>query len=132
MVVIQFYNVNLSGLSGLSGESIKSSVKSSKSLAPEMIFINEGIQAKIGRSCLKQTNIFFNHKAIEKCVSCLTKTADFDKYSYSTYGIRFDAHSVFSMLRCGRLGKNVIETRADNRSSPHAFFSVSSIERKIS
>ena len=68
MVVIQFYNVNLSGLSGLSAESIKSSAKSSKSIAPEMIFINEGIQAKIGRSCLKQTNIFFNHKAIEKCV----------------------------------------------------------------
>ena len=85
MVLIQFYNVNLSGLSGLSGESIKSSVKSSKSLAPGIIFINEGIQAKIGRSCLKQTNIFFNHKAIEKCVYCLTKTADFDKYAYSTY-----------------------------------------------
>lgn len=132
MVLIQFYNVNLSGLSGLSGESIKSSAKSSKSFAPEMIFINEGIQAKIGWSCLKQTNIFFNHKAIEKYVYCLTKTADFDKYSYSTYGIRFDAHSAFSMLRCGRLGKNVIITRADNPSSPHAFFSLSSIERKIS
>ena len=38
----------------------------------------------------------------------LTKHADFDKYEYSGYGIRFDAQGSFSLSDSSRFGKNVI------------------------
>ena len=47
MVVIQFYNVNLSSLSGLSGESIKSSVKSSKVLLQESFLLMKEYKQKL-------------------------------------------------------------------------------------
>ena len=37
----------------------------------------------------------------------LTKNADPDKYSYSSYGISFDIHGTFS-LRNGGFGKNIV------------------------
>ena len=38
----------------------------------------------------------------------LTEHADFDKYEYSGYGIRFDAQGSFSLSDSSRFGKNVI------------------------
>ena len=42
----------------------------------------------------------------------LVKNADFDKYKYSGYGLRFDVHIFFPMLS-GGFGKNLIIFGAD-------------------
>ena len=48
----------------------------------------------------------------------LTRNADPDKYSYSGYGIQFDADGGYSLLD-GSVGKNVIIFRVDMSSSVH-------------
>ena len=49
----------------------------------------------------------------------LTKSADIDKYGYSSYGIRFNRRSSFSFPG-GGFGQNVLLFGADMSSSAHA------------
>ena len=46
----------------------------------------------------------------------MTKNADFNKYKYSGYGIRFDRRSLFSHLNCGN-GQDVINFGVNMSSS---------------
>ena len=48
----------------------------------------------------------------------LTKNADVDKYKYSSYGVRFDSQSAFSLSNSS-IRKNVLNFRADMSSSVH-------------
>ena len=48
----------------------------------------------------------------------LAKSADWDKYIFSGYGIEFDSHSEISLLD-GSVGKNVIIFGVDMSSSVH-------------
>ena len=93
-------------------------------------------------SCLKQPKFTFTHKkvvniyivyelgassshindpALKNCLFgavTLTKNADIEKYSYSSYGTEFDRRSSFSFPG-GRFGQNVIIFGADMSFSIH-------------
>ena len=98
--------------------------------------------ATFTQSCLKQGKVTFNLRNIEYLFivyklpkssqdlntvftlkDCslwavkLTKNAEPDKYSYSTYGIGFDSRSVFTILNS--YGKKVIIFGIDNSSLVH-------------
>ena len=105
---------------GLSSESIKPPTTSDNSLTPALSYYGTKTRVKFTGSCLKQSNISYNHRTIvniyivyelgassshnnnptsKNCLFravALTKNADIDRYGYSGYGIGFDRRSSFS------------------------------------
>ena len=95
---------------GLSAESIKPSATSDNSLTPALNYYGTKTRVKFTGSCLKQSQISYNHGKVVNIyivyelgasssrindptlfgAVTLTKNADIDKYGYSGYGIGFD------------------------------------------
>ena len=127
---------------GISNESIKLPTTSDNSLNPKLSYHGTKTRVQFTRSCLKQPNFTFTHKEIvniyivyelrassshisdptlKNCLFgavTLTKNADIEKYSYSSYGTEFDRRSSFSFPG-GRFGQNVIIFGADMSFSIH-------------
>ena len=128
----------------LSEESIKIAVTANNSFAPKLTFIqNVKIAVKFEGYCLKQEKISFTLGNVVSIFLIyelniwllevntdflqgdylfgavkLTKNYDHDKYSYSTYGIGFDARLSFSLPN-SEFGYYVIIFRIDNSSLLH-------------
>ena len=105
---------------GLSAQSIKPPTTSDNSLNPALKYYGTKIWVKFSGSCLKQSQISYNHgkvvsiyivyelgassfhfndPTIKNCLFgavTLTNNADIDKYKYSGYGIGFDRRGSFS------------------------------------
>ena len=128
---------------GLSAETIKPpSTSDNSSLTPLIDYLGNKTRLKFNGSCLKQPKMQYTHGAIVNIYivyelgasgssdndptlkNCLfgavnfTKNADIDKYHYSSYGIRFDRRSSFS-IPSGRCGQNVLIFGSDMSSSTH-------------
>ena len=128
---------------GLSTETIKPpSTSDNSSLTPLIDYLGNKTRLKFNGSCLKQPKMQYTHGAIVNIYivyelgasgssdndptlkNCLfgavnfTKNADIDKYHYSSYGIRFDRRSSFS-IPSGRCGQNVLIFGSDMSSSTH-------------
>ena len=127
---------------GLSAETIKPPTTSDNSLTPAVSFYGTKTRVKFTGSCLKQPKISYTHgkvvniyivyelgassshnndPTLRNCLFgavTLTKNADFDKYGYSGYGIRFDRRSSFS-FPSGRFGQNVLLFGTDVSFSAH-------------
>ena len=123
---------------GLSAETIKPPTTSDNSLARAVSYYGTKTRVKFTGSCLKQPKISYSHgkvvniyivyelgassshnndPTLKNCLFgavTLTKNADFDKYGYSGYGIRFDRRSSFSFPGDG-FGQNVLIFGVDKR-----------------
>ena len=116
---------------------------SDDSLTHGVSYYGTKIRVKFTGSCLKQqktvsythgtiVNIYIvyelgassfhnNDPALKNCLfgaNTLTTNADFDKYGYSGYGIRFDRKSSFT-FPSGGFGQNVLILGANMSSSSH-------------
>ena len=127
---------------GLSAKTIKPPTTSDNSLTPAVSYYGTKTRVKFTGSCLKQSKISYTHgkvvniyivyelgassshnndPTLKNCLFgavTLTKNADFDKYGYSGYGIRFDRRSSFS-FPSGRFGQNVLLFGTDVSFSAH-------------
>ena len=127
---------------GLSTESIKPPRTSDNSLTPVLNYYGTKTRVKFTGSYLKQQKVSYTHgkvvniyivyelgassshnndPTLKNCLFgavTLTKNADFDKYGYSGYGIRFDRRSSFS-FPSGRFGQNVLLFGTDVSFSAH-------------
>ena len=127
---------------GLSAESIKPPTTSNNSLTPALSYYCTKTRVKFVGSCLKQSKISYTHgKVVNNYIfyelgasSChnndptlknclfgaitLTKSADIDKYGYSSYGIGFDRKTTFSFPGTA-FGQNLIIFGGDMSSSAH-------------
>ena len=129
---------------GLSAETIKPHphATSDNNVTPEVSYYGTKTRVKFTGSCLTQPRILYiqgkviniyivyelgasssqnNDLTLKKCLFgavTLTKNADFDKYGYSGYGIRFDRRSSFS-FPSGRFGQNVLLFGTDVSFSAH-------------
>ena len=129
---------------GLSTETIKPHphATSDNNVTPEVSYYGTKTRVKFTGSCLTQPRILYNQGKViniyivyelgasssqnndltlKKCLFgavTLTKNADFDKYGYSGYGIRFDRRSSFS-FPSGRFGQNVLLFGTDVSFSAH-------------
>ena len=126
----------------LSTETINPPTTSDNSLTPAVSYYGTKTRVKFTGSCLKQSKISYTHgkvvniyivyelgassshnndPTLKNCLFgavTLTKNADFDKYGYSGYGIRFDRRSSFS-FPSGRFGQNVLLFGTDVSFSAH-------------
>ena len=126
----------------LSTETINPPTTSDNSLTPAVSYYGTKTRIKFTGSCLKQPKISYTHgkvvniyivyelgassshnndPTLKNCLFgavTLTKNADFDKYGYSGYGIRFDRRSSFS-FPSGRFGQNVLLFGTDVSFSAH-------------
>ena len=127
---------------GLSAESIKPPTASDNSLTRALNYYGTKTRLKFTGSCLKQSNISYNHgkvvniyivyelgassphindPTLKTCLFgavTLTKNADIDKYGYSGYGIGFDRRGSFSFPG-GGYGQNVLIFGVDMSFSAH-------------
>ena len=76
----------------MSDENIKPHATSNNSFAPSSNCISTKIRVKFYGCCLNCTR-----KLFLGCVKLTWNTADFDKYKYFEFGIRFDARGRFSL-----------------------------------
>ena len=127
---------------GLSTESIKPPTAFDNSLTPALKYYGTKTRVKFTGSCFKQSKISYNHgkvvnihivyelgassshindPTLKNCLSgavTLTKTANIDKYGYSSYGIGFDRRGSFSFPG-GEYGQNRLILEADMSVSAH-------------
>ena len=126
----------------MSDENFKPTATFDNSLTPLIDYFGNKIRAKFNGICLKQPKLSYTHSTIVNIyivyelgasgssdndptlknslfgAATLTKNADFDKYRYSGYGIRFDRKSNFSFPN-GGFGQYVIILGLDMSSSVH-------------
>ena len=126
----------------MSDESIKPTATFDNSLAPLIVYFGNKIRVKFNGICWKQPKLSYTHSTIVNIyivyelgasgssdndpalknslfgAATLTKNANFDKYRYSGYGIRFDRKSSFSFPN-GGFGQKVIIFGLNMSSSVH-------------